>query len=349
MPSVVVSILLSILALSLLIAWHEFGHYLVARLTGMRVLQFSIGFGPKIVGFTRNGIEYRIGLLPIGGYVQIAGMSDLEEGAAEDPRAFINRPFWPKILTIAAGPLFNYFLAFVLFFVVFFSWSSQTTPRMVLGFVTPDAPAQAAGLKDGDNLLKIDGISVEGTRDFLSRIQKSQGHALAFEVQRGDQNLNLSVVPKLDPKSETYKIGVGNYRPVSLSFGAALVESASNLWSQSTGILVLLGQSIFVNPSTSGLGGPVQIVRELSSASSRGIGDFLSMMAGLSVVLGLFNILPIPALDGSKIFFLLIEGITRRKIPSKAQLIIHLVGIIAILGLMILLTVGDVLKIYSGS
>src|SRR5438552_186806 len=100
MPTAVVQILLALLALSLLIAWHEFGHYLVARLTGMRVLQFSIGFGPKIIGFTRNGIEYRLGLLPIGGYVQIAGMSDLEEGATDDPKAFINRPSWAKICTI---------------------------------------------------------------------------------------------------------------------------------------------------------------------------------------------------------------------------------------------------------
>ncbi len=349
MPSVAISILLSLLALSLLIAWHEFGHYIVARLTGMRVLQFSIGFGPKLVGFTRNGIEYRIGLLPIGGYVQIAGMSDLEEGAADDPRAFINRPFWPKILTIAAGPLFNYFLAFVLFFIVFFSWSTQTAPRMLLGVITKDAPAHVAGLKDGDELLRINGAAVEGTGEFLGRIQQSQGQPLAFEIQRGAERLNLSVTPALDETTKTYRIGVGGYRPISLSFGAALKESVVNLWTQSVGILVLLGKSIFSNPSASGLGGPVQIVRELSNASARGFGDFLNMMAGLSVVLGLFNILPIPALDGSKIFFLLIEGITRRKIPSKAQLIIHLVGIVVILGLMILLTVGDVLKIYSGS
>jgi regulator of sigma E protease len=345
MPTVVVQILLAVLALSLLIAWHEFGHYLVARLTGMRVLQFSIGFGPKIVGFTRKGIEYRIGLLPIGGYVQIAGMSDLEEGAADDPKSFINRPFWAKIATIAAGPLSNYLLAFILFFAVFCSWSSQSSPGMVMGLVAKDTPAQAAGLQNGDILLKIDGTSVDGSADFLHRIQESGGKPLAFDVQRGEQQLQLSVQPKFD--SGVYRIGVQGFRAVSLSPGAAIKESASMLWTQSTGILTLLGGA-FVNSSMKGFGGPVQIVGELKNAASRGAGDFLGIMAGLSVVLGLFNILPIPSLDGSKLFMLTIEGITRRRIPSKAQLIIHLVGIVLILGLMILLTVGDVLKIYNG-
>ena len=219
---------------------------------------------------------------------------------------------------------------------------------MILGFVAPNSPAQAAGLSNGDVLLKIDGKEVQGTADFLGRIQDSQGRALSFDVKSKDGEKHLAVQPKADEVG-IYRIGVGGFRPVSLSFGAALKESASTLWTQSTGILTLLGQAIFVNPSAAGLGGPVQITRELSSAATRGLGDFLGMLAGLSVVLGLFNILPIPALDGSKILFLIIEGVTRRKIPSKAQLIVHLVGIVVILGLMILLTVGDVLKIYNGS
>ena len=136
---------------------------------------------------------------------------------------------------------------------------------------------------------------------------------------------------------------------MSLSPVSAFTESASRLWSESTGILGMLGRIVTGNQGTEGLGGPLGIARELSSAISRGVGDLFIALAGLSVVLGLFNILPIPALDGSKIFFLLIEGVIGRRIPAKVQLVVHLIGIILILGLMIFLTVGDVRKIYNGS
>lgn len=342
------SILLAVIGLGVLIAWHEFGHYIVARLTGMRVLQFSIGFGPKIISFTRKDIEYRIGLLPIGGFVQIAGMTELEEGALDDPRAFINRPLWAKLCTIAAGPLFNYFLAFVIYFFVLCSWSSQTSPGMILGVVEKESPAQIAGIQNKDVLLKIDGIDVAGTSDFLNRIKESRGRTLSFLIERNGQQLTIPVTPKATDGTP-YRIGVGGFRLVSLPPGWALTESASSLWNQSAEILRMLGRIVTGNQGTEGLGGPVAIAGELKNAVSRGVGDLFAALAGLSVVLGLFNILPIPALDGSKIFFLLIEGIIRRRIPAKVQLVVHLVGIILILGLMIFLTVGDVRKIYNGS
>lgn len=346
MANLFVQILLAVLALSILIAWHEFGHYLIARLSGMRVLQFSIGFGPKIFGFTRNGIEYRLGLLPIGGYVNIAGMSDLEEGAADDPKSFVNRPFWAQVATIAAGPLFNYFLAFVLFFSVFWFWSTGTTPSLLLNQVAPDSPAAQAGVHEGDILYKIDGRPIEGTADFLSRIQMSKGNPLTLDLKRGTEDLQIQVTPKDD--GGTYRMGVG-YMPLSFTFGGAIKESASNLWAQSTGILKQLGQSIFGSGSKVQLGGVVEITRQLSHAASQGLRSFLWLMGSLSVVLGLFNILPIPALDGSKILILSIEKTIRRKIPSKVQLFVHLAGIILILGLMLILTVNDVIRIYNGS
>jgi regulator of sigma E protease len=342
MANLVVQILLAILALSLLIAWHEFGHYLVARLSGMRVLQFSIGFGPKLVSFTRQGIEYRIGMLPIGGYVHIAGMSDLEEGATDDPRAFINRPFWPKVATIAAGPIFNYFLAFVLFFSVFWFWSTGSTPSLLINQVAEGSAAAEAGLHEGDILLKMDGHNVEGTSDFLRRIQESKGAPLTLDLRRDEHDFQLKVAPRLD--GTVYRLGVG-YVPLSFTFTGALIEAGANLWAQSAGILVQLTQSLFGKSGGGSFVGVVGITQQLSHAAKQGLRDFLWLMASLSVVLGLFNILPIPALDGSKILFLGIEKVIRRKIPSKVQIFVHLAGIILILGLMLILTVNDVLRI----
>lgn len=348
MLNLVIQILFAILALSLLIAWHEFGHYLIARLTGMRVLQFSIGFGPKIIGFTKSGIEYRLGLLPIGGYVQIAGMSDLEEGASEDPKSFVNRPFWAQVSTIAAGPLFNYFLAFVLFFFVFWSYSGDLTPRIMINGVSEGSAAQEAGILAGDALIKVDGQPVDGTADFLRRIREGKGQPMDLDIRRGEVDLKIKASPRFD--GTTYKLGLAGLLPVDLTFLGALKESGYNLWSQSTGILSQLGQSIFgKGDSGVSLGGPVQIVRELSNTASLGFRNFLGMLGGLSLVLGLFNILPIPALDGSKILFLGIEKLIGRKIPSNIQIGVHIVGIVLILGLMLVLTVFDVLRIYNAS
>jgi regulator of sigma E protease len=343
--SLIVQILLSLAAISILVAWHEFGHYSMARLVGMRVLKFSIGFGPKVIGFVKSGIEYQISLLPIGGYVHIAGMTSLEEGASEDPKSFINRPKWAQLLVIFAGPFFNYLLAVVLFFCVFWFWSSGTTPSLLVNQVAKDSPAAMAGVRDGDVILKIDGQNLSGTQDFLSRIANSQGKPLHFSMKRDAQALEIDVTPKASDDG-TFRIGVG-YVPLSFSFSGAIGESFYQLWAQSTGILSQLGQAIFGSSKNVQLGGVVEITRQLSHAVEQGFKNVLWMMASLSVVLGLFNILPIPSLDGSKIFILCLEAIIRRPINATAQLWIHAVGIIFILGLMLLLTIGDVMRLYQ--
>jgi regulator of sigma E protease len=144
----VLQIVLAILGVGFLIAWHELGHYAVARLLGMRVIRYSIGFGPKLFGFTRSDIEYRVSALPLGGYVQIAGMSSLEEGAAEDPKAFINRPRWARWLVLAAGPGFNYMFAFAFFFLYIVAWPSPVpTTSIEASDVVANSPAAAGGMK----------------------------------------------------------------------------------------------------------------------------------------------------------------------------------------------------------
>jgi regulator of sigma E protease len=340
----IVQILLALLAISFLVAWHELGHYLVARLSGMRVLKFSIGFGPKIWGFTRQGIEYQLSLIPVGGFVQIAGMIDSEESAQEDSKSFINRPKWAQFLTVFAGPFSNYLMAFLLFFSVFWFWSSGTTPSILVNQVVTESPAAVAGLQSGDVIVQIDGQNPSGTRDFLSRISK--GQPLNFKVHRDTVELDITVIPKMSESGE-YKMGVA-YVPLSFSFKGAVLEALTQCWVQSVGILTQLGSALMGKTKDLQLGGVIEITRQLSNAAEQGLKNFLAMMAGLSVVLGLFNILPIPSLDGSKLLMILIEGVTRRKIPEKAQIGIQIVGLVFILGLMILLTIGDVMRLYSG-
>lgn len=340
----IVQILMALIAISLLVAWHEFGHYIVARLTGMRVLKFSIGFGPKIVGFTRENIEYQLSLFPIGGFVQISGMVSIEEGAKEDPKSFINRPRWAQFLTVLAGPVSNYLMAFLLFFSVIWFWSSGSTPSILLNQVVAESPAASAGLKNGDVITQIDGQNPAGTIDFLNRISK--GQILILKVHRETQDLEIAVMPKAG-EDGIFRLGVA-YVPLSFNFTGAITEAAARCWVQSIGILTQLGNALVGKTKDLQLGGIVEITRQLSNAADQGLKNFLAMMAGLSVVLGLFNILPIPSLDGSKLLMIVIEGVTRRQIPAKAQIWIQAAGLILILGLMIFLTIGDVMRIYSG-
>ncbi len=351
--NLVIQIIISLIVISLLVAWHELGHYTMARLLGMRVLKFSIGFGPKVVSLVRNGIEYQISALPIGGFVQIAGMSSLEEGAQEDPKSFINQPRWAQILVVAAGPLFNYILAFFLFVSVFWLYSPSQTPSLLVNHLVPDSPAYVAGLQEGDVITHVNGKSLSGTKEFLAFINQSQGLPLNLQIERPlkdidakvqQQLLHINIAPVMDAGG-VYRIGVG-YVPLSFTFSGAVAESFSQLWGQSTGVLSQLGQAIF-GKSDAKLGGVVEVTRQLSHAAGQGLKNLLWLMASLSVVLGLFNILPIPALDGSKIFILCIESIIRRPINATAQLWIHGIGIIFILALMLFLTVNDVLRIYQ--
>jgi regulator of sigma E protease len=351
--NLLIQIIISLIVISLLVAWHELGHYTMARLTGMRVLRFSIGFGPKVVSMVRKGIEYQISALPIGGFVQIAGMTPLEEGAKEDPKSFINRPRWAQILVIAAGPLFNYILAFFLFISVFWLYSPSHTPSLLVNHLVPDSPAAVAGLQEGDVITHVNGKSLSRTKDFLAVIHQSQGRPINLQIERlskdidakvHQQFLDFQIVPIVDAGG-AYRIGVG-YVPLSFTFSSAVAESFSQLWGQSTGILSQLGRSIF-GKSDAKLGGVVEVTRQLSHAAGQGLKNLLWLMASLSVVLGLFNILPIPALDGSKIFILCLEGVIRRPINATAQLWIHGIGIIFILALMLFLTVSDVLRIYQ--
>lgn len=351
--SIVLQVLISILVISLLIAWHELGHYSIARLVGMRVIKFSIGFGPKIIRVVKNKIEYQISLLPVGGYVHIAGMTSLEEGAKDDPKSFINQPKWAQLLVVSAGPAFNYILAIVIFICVFWLWSPTGTPSLLINQVAKDSAAQIAGMKENDIVTHINNLSVTNSRTFIGTIQNSLGENLDFTVERtltdnpaNKQILHIIIKPEAD-STGAFKIGVG-YVPLSFTFIGAVKESFSQVWQQSVGILSQLGQTIFGN-SSSQLGGIVEITRQLTHATEKGFKTLLWLAGSLSVGLGLINLLPIPALDGSKIFFICLESITRKPIPEKAQLWIHVIGIIFILGLMLLLTVSDVLRIYSGS
>ncbi len=340
-----VHIVLAVLGIGFLIAFHELGHYAVARLLGMRVLRYSLGFGPRLVGFSRGGIDYQVAALPFGGFVQIAGMSTLDEAAAEDPRSFLNAPRWKRWLVLAAGPGFNYIAAFFFFFVFFQAWPSPTgAPALELVEVHEGA-ARDAGLLAGEFITHVDGAAVVGDAEFRAAIAAKAGEALRVTVfsPASDATRDVQVTPRVVDGG--FRLGVSPaMRWPSAGVGDTIVAAFANCLDESWRTLQALGALVRRQPGVD-VGGPVAIVADMKDKIALGFRFYVRILASLSVSLGLFNLLPIPGLDGIKMAWLTLEGIVRRNVNLKMQEVVNAVGVIVLLLLMVGLTVRDGLRL----
>lgn len=345
---------IAILALSALVIIHEFGHYLCARASGMHVHRFSmLGIGPVLLKlFTYKGTDFVISAIPFGGYVQIAGMESADPDAPPEPippgqesNLFRDKPLWARIFAIAGGPLANYLTA-ILIVVGVYATAGINSPvgLEVTGFAEA-SPAQAAGLQAGDIFVSVDGEVLRGPEQTsptrLNEITSArQGQTVDVVVQRGDDEVTLPVTLGQAPRALGVDLRVDlEYTEVpfaeALSRGAAYpfiktAEQGAALWSMITG-------------ETAGrVGGPVAIAQAIKSSADSGLLDFLIFSAFISTLLGMFNLLPVPALDGGRLVFLFFEMIARRPANPRAEEWVHAIGMIGLLGLMAWATVGDV-------
>lgn len=205
----IVEYIVAILGLSAVIAWHELGHYSLGLFFNMRVLRYGLGIGPKAFGTVKNGIEYQVSWIPFGGFVQVFGVSPLEEGAAEDPKAFLNQPRWQRFIFYAAGPGFNYFLAAVIFFIVGLSIQHPVENAILVGEVAEDTAAKEVGLETGNYIVTIDGKPVASDEDFLGKV--ASGKQLHFLVRQGRDDATtrvLDVTPRPRPEGG-HRLGHG--------------------------------------------------------------------------------------------------------------------------------------------
>lgn len=424
-----------IIVLGILIFVHEFGHFIVAKLSGVGVLKFSLGFGPRVIGIRRGETEYLLSALPFGGYVKMVGESPEEEiGEEEKARSFTHKSVSRRAIIVVAGPIMNLVLAFILLpiiYIIGIQIPAYLEGRPVIGYVlkdsaaeradlrkgdlvlsidgegikdweemettiasrpgrplkvvikrgeetleksfTPDVspqtgagsggllpplrpaiggiskgfPAEKAGLKAGDLILSIDGIKVDHWADVQQTLQGS-GEERAILIRRGDRSMEVKVKPMWSDEARVYLIGISPHYEMALKrYGVmdATIQGIKRVTELTIFTFVVLKKLLIGELSIKALGGPLMIAQVAGQAAESGLTTLLSLMASLSLQLGILNLLPIPILDGGHLVFFGIEWLRGRPIGARKQEIAQQIGIALLVLLMVMVTYNDILRL----
>jgi len=336
-----ITALSAILILGLLIIVHELGHFLVAKLAGVRVHELSIGMGPTVFSGRRGETLYSLRLLPIGGFVRMAGM---ESGERNDPRGFNTRSVPKRMAIIASGSLMNFLLAIVLFIFVFMVIGAPSNTT-IIGGLLPGRPAEEAGFQVGDRISEINGQQVATWRQLVEIIHKNPGRKLEVTVERNQQKLLIQVVPEMEPQNKIGLIGI-EQTWVKLGLISSIVLGIERALAITVIIITSLIKMIS-GQMPADVAGPVGIVQMAGEAARLGLASVLTFTGLLSLNLGIINLLPIPALDGSRLLFLGIEGVRGRPVDPEKENFIHLIGFAALIFLLVAITYQDLLRLFS--
>ena len=343
-----VDILLAILGISVLVIIHEGGHYFAARLFGMRVLRFSIGFGPKLFHYQSKTSHtvFQVCAIPFLAYVQIAGMNPHEDVDPQDPELFPNKSWLARATTIFAGPFANYLTASILVFgLALHGWpEDRPTSPMVVQQVNEGSPAAKAGIRSGDLILEANGQKVKSVDDLIRITAPRAGKPTEYRIERQGRALEPITLTPMRHDSRGV-IGVSaklerRYKPLPLGEAA----SAAVLFPYRITSAQLVGLADLVKRrSTEGLTGPVGMGKIVAEQAGKGPAEYIAILVLLSVALGMFNLLPFPALDGGRLTFLAYELITRRRPNERFEAVVHTVGLLFLIGVLVLVTFRDVM------
>lgn len=372
MLSSILFFIIAFLCLIVLMIIHEFGHFIIAKKFGIRVDEFGIGYPPRIFGKKVGETIYSINLIPLGAFVRIYG----EEGGVDDYRSFTSLKIWKRVLIIIGGVAAFWATAIVIFSVVFAMGADLpvgdevamglTNARVNVVMVSPDSPASQAGLKIGDTLLTIEGLNyINGptsgylaepeilqlatVADFQNFTKSHAGELVKLTVQRGQEKFDVELTPRIYPPSGQGAVGIGLQRMATLiqkyPIYQAPIEGAIYTW-QTTVVSVRGLYSVFANlfsgkgaPAGSEFAGPLGITVFLANAASYGPGFFLYFIGTISVLIAIFNLFPIPALDGGKLVFLLIEKIKGKPVSVKVEQVITVIFFSILIALSIFITI----------
>lgn len=342
------SIFLTLMAVSFVVFIHELGHMLLALRAGVGVYEFAVGMGPKIVSTTYKGILFSFRLLPIGGFVKLAGMDEDAHEAKVDPKDdFNNKSIWARMSVIVAGPLFNILLGFVAFFFMF--WIVGT-PVAISEFsqVFPDTPAARAGIQPGDAVVLVNGEPVDDVyEDFVSVVNRSIGSSVHLVLQRMGESIEFDIIP--EPSSQNKDMGVIGVRLADRNEREGVLTSAidalKSTFNSAKGVFLSLKWLITGKARFADVAGPVGLIQFASFSLERGAYQFFSLMAMISISLGVINLFPFPVLDGGHLLLLLIEWIRGKRLNERVEAIITNVATVVLISLMALILVNDVLHL----
>ena len=360
------SYILPFIALIVVVVFiHEYGHYYFAKRYGVGVTDFSIGFGKEMFGWNdKSGTRWKVCVIPLGGYVKFFGDRNvysqadndkiIKEYSKEDQdKLFVLKPLYQRALIVFGGPLANFLLAILIFFSVYTFFGKDFTPA-VINEVQKDSPAMVAGLKDNDIVVSIDGNEVTSIMDVSKYIMMSTDEFINFTVNRFDQDLTFRVKPnivegednlgnKISKRMVGIKLGAYNneVNHVKLGPAKALFYAVNEVYYVSTSSLKYIGSMIVGNGDTSQLGGPIRIAKISGQVAEFGILPFISLMAYISISLGLINLFPIPMLDGGHLMFYGIEKVLGRPLSQKTQEGFFRIGMFLLLSLMFFTTFND--------
>ena len=345
-----------IIVLGVLIFFHEFGHFLIARLFGVGVEKFSLGFGPRLFGKKVGITDYRLSAIPLGGYVKMVGEEpDAEVDPADLPLSFTHKHVFKRMLIVAAGPVFNILLAVLIFFGIF--WASGTfIMKPSIGAVRAGSPAEAAGLMKGDLITVINGTAINSWDEMAEIINASEGNTLDLSIRRQESTVDFSIAPEKVPTQNIfgeeilrYVIGIEASRE-SYSKEMNPIEAFTESLKQSYRVIelmvVIIAKLIKGDISTDTLGGPIMIAQMAGDSAKAGVGSLIFFIALISINLAVINLLPIPVLDGGHLLFFLIEAIKGSPVSIKIREVAQQVGLFILILLMILVFYNDIHRIF---
>jgi len=347
-----------VVVLGVLIFFHELGHFLVARLFGVGVEKFSLGFGPRLFGKKVGLTDYRVSVVPLGGYVKMVGEDPTKEMDPEDiPLSFTHKHVFKRMLIVAAGPAFNLLLAVLIFYGIF-QISGTYILKPSIGGVQEDSPALAAGLQAGDSIAAIDGVPVANWDEMAALITGSGGNPIAITIHRPEwDSFTVTVTPQTTTSKNIFGediqrhiIGIssaGEVVNLRLNPVESLAESVKQTYNITKLTIVSIVKLIQGAVSTKTLGGPIMIAEMAGQQAREGAVNLVFFIALLSINLAIINFLPIPVLDGGHLLFFLIEAVTRRPVNTRTREVAQQAGIFILIMLMIFVFYNDITRIFA--
>ena len=365
----VISIIVFILILGFLVFSHEFGHFIVAKKSGVKVEEFGLGYPPRIFSVKKGETVYSINAIPFGGFVRLYGEEKVTEKHFFDPRSFASQPIFKKVLIISAGVLMNFLIAvFIFYFLLFssnftdfqilvfdyhFPFGSQRQSPMVT-FVAKNSPAEKAGILQGDVILKANNHEVKSTKELINFVNSHKGKEILLELKNSKtgNTKEVKVIPRQTPPEGEGPLGIGIVNLTEISYKNPLQKTFSgflhslNLAHYSiTAFCHLIGKSIkeeTIKPLSTNIIGPVGILAVTKVTITAGLKSVFQLIGLVSLALAIMNLLPFPALDGGRLVFVAIEGIVGKRIPPKVENAVNYAGFLILIFLLILITFKDI-------